>query len=254
MSVSPSLFLFAETRMTCSSDITIGGYPLRTMRRSYTVWKRFKPEDRIIRSRRKDQHNPHIQDMPWTRIDAERLELEFAYSVTADELRRRLGRAGFTRTTLEQEYLKHHQAHCGESGNMFFSTYPDSEAAFARAEAFQAATLDDWLEALAKAAKDGVTYVTRGVTTPSDILVDIITGRDYPTSDEFWPRHNLLGFPCASLDNMAVALLEVTNGDALCEQEVSMFVEYQGDSSFDDMRLRKKPRQNEVIFDDQEDI
>jgi hypothetical protein len=53
---------------------------------------------------------------------------------------------------------------------------------------------------------------------------------------------------------MAVALLEVTNGDALCEQEVSMFVKYQADSSFDDMRLRKKPRQNEVIFDDQEDI
>jgi hypothetical protein len=84
--------------------------------------------------------------------------------------------------------------------------------------------------------------------------VDIITGSDHPRSDEFWPRHSLSGFPCASLDNMAVALLEVTNGDALCEQEVSMFVKYQADSSFDDMRLRKKPRQNEVIFDDQEDI
>lgn len=174
--------------------------------------------------------------------------------MTADDLRRRLGRAGFTRTTLEQEYLTHHRAHSGESGNMFFSTYPDSGRAFARAEAYQAATLDDWLVALAKAVKDGVTYVTRNVTTPSDLLVDIITGRDHPTSDKFWPRHNLSGFPCASLDNMAVALLEVTNGDALCEQEVSMFVEYQGDSSFDDMRLRKKPRQNEVIFDDQEDI
>jgi hypothetical protein len=123
------------------------------MRRSYTVWERFRPEDRIIRSRRKDQRNSLIQGLPKTELDAQRLELDFAYSVTADDLRRRLGRAGFTRTTLEREYLKHHQAHCGESGNMFFSSYPDADRAFARAEAFQAATLDDWLEALAKAVR-----------------------------------------------------------------------------------------------------
>lgn len=35
---------FSEAkRMTCSSDITIGGYPLRTMRRSYTVWSASGP-------------------------------------------------------------------------------------------------------------------------------------------------------------------------------------------------------------------
>ncbi|MEZ2352225.1 HEPN/Toprim-associated domain-containing protein [Caballeronia sp. RCC_10] len=226
--------------MTRSSTITIGGYPLTTMRRSYTVWERFRPEDRIIRSRRKDQRNPHIQGLPTTQLEAQQLEIDFAYSVTADVLRQRLGRAGFTRTTLEQDFQKHYQAACGESGNMFFSSYPDADRAFARAEAFQAATLDDWLEALAKAVKEGVTFVSRRCTTPNDLLVDIITGSDHPTSDDLRPRHSLSGFPCTSLDNMAVALLEVTPGNAVCEQEVSMFVKYHGDTSFDDLRLRKK--------------
>ncbi|SPB14873.1 hypothetical protein NOV72_02104 [Caballeronia novacaledonica] len=123
---------------------------------------------------------------------------------------------------------------------MFFSSYPDAERAHARADAFRAATLDDWLEALTKAIKEGVTFVSRRCTTPTNVLVDIITGSDHPTSDDLLPQHCLSGFPCTSIDNMAVALLEVTPGNAVCEQEVSLFVQYQGDTTFDDLRLRKK--------------
>jgi len=228
-------------RMTCSSTITIGGYPLTTMRRSYTVWKRFKPEDRIIRSRRKDQRNPHLQGLPTTQLEAQQLEIDFAYSVTADVLRRRLGRAGFTRTTLEQEYQKYHDAVSKQPGTMFFSRGFETDAA--RVEAFRAATLDDWLEALAEAVRTGVTRVRRNgteVAEPTNILVDIITGCNAPSADGLRPEHCLLGFPCTSLDNMAVALLEVTSGDALCEQELSMLVRYHGDTTFDDLKLRKK--------------
>jgi hypothetical protein len=68
-------------------------------------------------------------------------------------------------------------------------------------------------------------------------------------------EHSLLGFPCPSLDNMAVALLEVVPGDALCEQEVTMFVEHQGDTAFDDMRL-KMPESTlaQYVFQDDDDI
>jgi HEPN/Toprim N-terminal domain 1 len=227
--------------MTCSSTITVGGYPLKVMRQSYSVWPRFKREDRIIRSRRKDQRNPHIQDMPDTALEAQQLEIDFAYSVDADVLRRRLGHAGFTRTSLEQEYLRYYAAICQRSETMFFDR--NAETAATRAEAFRSATLDNWLEALGETVRTGASRIRRNTgeaSEPENILVDIITGRDVPTSDDLMPNHCLLGFPCSSLDNMAVALLEVTPGDAGCEQEVSMFVEYQNDTTFDDMRLRKK--------------
>jgi hypothetical protein len=83
------------------------------------------------------------------------------------------------------------------------------------------------------------------------MLVNIITGPDWPDTPDQIPRHELNGFPCSSLDAMAVAPLEVTPGNALCEQRVTMFVEFDGDTSFDDMGLRKQPRpQSEPEFDD----
>lgn len=235
--------------MTCSSAITIGSYELGVWRRSYTVWERFEKKDRVIRSRKRS--------LDWDRSDGEqRLILEFAYSVTADVLRRRLGRAGFTRTTLEQEFTRYYEAICRQSGTLFFSTYLEGEKAQARADAFRAATLDDWLEALAKVVKVNVTRarrIAREVAHPEDILVDIITGSDSPRDDNLMPKHCVRGFPCSSLDNMAVALLEVMDGDVLCEQDVSMFVEYLDDTTFDDMRLRQKqPVQN--AFHDESDI
>jgi hypothetical protein len=232
--------------MTCSSTITIGGYPLDVMRHSYSVWQHFKREDRIIRSRRKDQRNPHIQGMPDTELEAQQLEIDFAYAVSADLLRQRLGRAGFTRTSLEQEYLRYYAAVSQRSETMFFDR--SAETAAIRAEAFRSATLDNWLEALGETVRTGASRIrrnTREVGEPDNILVDIITGRDEPSSRDLMPNHCLLGFPCSSLDNMAVALLEVTPGNPACEQEVSMFVEYQGDTTFDDMRLRKKCERHE---------
>jgi hypothetical protein len=233
--------------MTCSSEISIDGYELDTWRHSYTLWERFEKQDRIIRSRKYLLRNGEP-----------RMMLQFAYSITADVLRRRLGRAGFTRTTLEQEFLRFYQAVSRQSGTLFFKTYPDPEKARVRAEAFRAATLDDWLEALAKAVDAGVTRVRRNageVSHPKDILVDIITGSDYPHERDLMTEHSLLGFPCSSLNNMAVALLEVVPGHVLCEQEVTMFVEYQGDTTFDDMRLRApKPMPPQHSFHDEDDI
>ena len=238
--------------MTCSSTITIDGYPLDTMRHTYTVWQHFEKKDRIIRCRR-PQRNRHILDIPdaeqWTPPRGQ----QYAYSVTADVLRKRLGRAGYTRTTLEQEFLKYYSTVCRQSGTMFFNT--SSELALARAEAFRAATLDDWLEALEETVRTGVNRVGRNAGEfgrPENILVDIISGSDEPSDRNLMPYHSLLGFPCTSLNNMAVALLEVVPGDAACEQEVSMFIEYKGETTFDDMRIRKRANQN--IYHDENEI
>ncbi|WP_201640990.1 HEPN/Toprim-associated domain-containing protein [Paraburkholderia metrosideri] len=238
-------FIFGEIiNMTCSSTITIGGYPLDVMRRTYTVWHHFRPEDRIIRSRKRGQRNPHLQGVPTDPLEFHQLELDFAYSVCADVLRRRLGFAGFTLATLEKEYRRYYEAVCQCSGRLFFTG--DPEAAAARADAFRAATLDDWLEALKETVNTSMSRVRRNsreVAEPANILVNIITGSDEPGVSELRAHHGLLGFPCSSLDQMAVALLEVTPGNAVCEQEVSMFVRYQGDTTFDDMRLRTACRE-----------
>lgn len=230
--------------MTCSSEITIGGYELDVWRRSYTLWERFEKQDRLIRARK-----GFLSD------GEERISVEFVYSITAEVLRKRLGRAGFSWKTLEQEFLTFYQATCQKGGTLFFNPYPDAEKAQARAEAFRAATLDDWLEALAKAVKGNVTRVRRSageVFHPTNILVDIITGSSTFHERELMTKHCLFGFPCPSLDNMAIALLEVLPGDVLCEQEVTMFVEHQGDTTFDDMRLRtpKLAVIQEVSYDD----
>jgi hypothetical protein len=225
--------------MTCSSEITIGGHEFDVMRYSYTVWEHFKPEDRVIRSRAVPAH---------PRPDIAYLRRDFVYSITADVLRRRLARAGFNWTTLEQEFQKHYHAVCRRQGTLFFDKYPDAERALARAEAFRAATLNDWMDALAKTVEMGVTRVGRNAgefAQPKNILVDIISGSDAPEwfdCRQLMPEHCLYGFPCSSLNNMAVAMLEVVPSDALCEQEVTMFVEFKGDMTFDDMRLLKKPQ------------
>jgi hypothetical protein len=241
--------IFEEaTLMTCSSEISIGGYELKTWRRnSYILWPRFEKQDRIIRSRKGFLSNGETS-----------ISVEFVYSITADVLHRRLGRAGFTWTALEQEFLRFYQAACRKKGTLFFDPYPDAEKAQARAEAFRAATLNDWLEALAKAVKANVTRVRRNggeAPHPKNILVDIITGSDWSPECELMTEHSLLGFPCRSVDLMALALLEVVPGDALCEQEVTMFVEFQGDTTFDDMRLQTpKPTLSQQMFKDYDDI
>ena len=71
------------------------------------------------------------------------------------------------------------------------------------------------------------------------LALDIITGPDKPEFEELQPEHSLLGFPCSSFDNMAVALLEVTAGNATCELDVTSFILHRGDITFDDMLGRR---------------
>jgi hypothetical protein len=226
--------------MTCFSTISINGYPLSVMRYTYAVWEQFGQSDRLIRCTRRDMRTSHLQGVPRFEPEAQKLQLDFVYSVSADVLRRRLGRAGFTVTTLEQEFQRYYETFCANTGNKVFT--PSPEKAAAQAYAFRAATFNDWLAALEETVRAGVTRIRRScreVAEPTNILVDIITGSNQPIIHELMPKHSLDGFPCISLDNMAVALLEVTPGNAVCEQEVTDFIAYQGDTTFDDMRLRK---------------
>jgi len=213
--------------MQCVVQTTIGGYPITSTADSYNQWY-FLPEDRLIRCRQRSR---------------DRVDVECVYSVTADTLRRRLGRAGYNRASLEEEFRDYHDQirwrQRGENDNLHFT----GEFAEVYAEAFiSAGSLDDWLDALARAVKNGVTPSGRaavGFKPTGSLLVNIITGPDKPT---FWglePEHCLLGFPCCSFNNMAVALLEVTAGNSACELDVTSFILHRDDTSFDDMLGRR---------------
>ncbi|QIN60285.1 hypothetical protein SBC1_02600 [Caballeronia sp. SBC1] len=214
--------------MQCVVNATIGGYPIASTADSYNQWY-FLPEDRLIRCRQRS---------------CDSVDVECVYSVTADTLRRRLGRAGYNRASLEEEFRDYHdQIRCrrrGDRDNLHFT----GEFAEVYAEAFISAwSLDDWLDALARAVKNGVTHAgraTEGFRPTGNLLVNIITGPDQPELYGMELEHGLLGFPCSSLRNLAVALLEVTAGNAACELDVTSFIQHCDDSTFDDMLARRE--------------
>jgi hypothetical protein len=222
--------------MNCIVHTTIGGYPMASTVDRYNRW-RFKPEDRIIRCRRRDQRNPLIHGMPIDELDAKVVDTEYVYSITADTLRRRLGRAGYNRASLEKEFEEYHRKVCHQSEPPHLHFNSKSHA-----EAFCMSGLDDWLDALAQAVKAGVTpaqQAMKGFKPTGNSFVDIITGPEKPQSEELEPEHGLLGFPCSTFNNMAIALLEVAAGNAACELDVTTFVLHRGDITFDDMLGRR---------------
>jgi hypothetical protein len=90
--------------------------------------------------------------------------------------------------------------------------------------------------------KNGVTRSGRaaeGFKPTGSLLVNIITGPDKPERYGWEPEHGLLGFPCNSLSNMAIALLEVTAGNAAAELDVTSFILHRDDTAFDDMLGRR---------------
>jgi hypothetical protein len=229
-----------EINMDCIVSNTIGGYPIANTVNRYNRW-RFRPEDRIIRCRHADLSDTLTECTSLEVPDQAAVETEFVYSVTADTLRRRLGRAGYNRATLEQEFEEYYQKVCHSPGprHMHFT----GALAEAYGEAFcHSSSVDDWLDALAHLVKIGLTpdgRAKQGFLPTGNPLTDIITGPDKPFLEELKPEHGVFGFPCSNLNNMAVALLEVTAGNAACELDVTSFVLHRGDITFDDMLGRR---------------
>ncbi|WP_245253877.1 HEPN/Toprim-associated domain-containing protein [Paraburkholderia sp. LEh10] len=205
-----------------SAFITINGYPLQTTRFRYRRW-RFKREDRAIR------HTSHRK---------------YSYVTSAAVMRKRLAEAGYNRTALELEYLRTLQKISVEGAESYFRTrccigrYTSAQ----RAEAFRRASLNDWLFAL----KENITNRKARFTNPPelvdepgrpaevDVLIDILTYSEstiYPIETE----HLLTAFPCASLDCMAVAMLEVVPDSAECILNVTDLVNHELVYCFDDL-------------------
>lgn len=68
--------IMENTMEECVVHATIGGYPIASTVNSYNRW-RFRPEDRIIRCRRRDQRNPLPHIMSTDKSDADVVEMQF---------------------------------------------------------------------------------------------------------------------------------------------------------------------------------
>ncbi|WP_250477297.1 HEPN/Toprim-associated domain-containing protein [Caballeronia sp. INML1] len=221
--------------MDCFAHATIGGYQVATTLNCYSPW-RFLPEDRIVRCRPKKHLNPLTYGMTTDKTDAEKVDIEFVYSTTAGTLRQRLGRAGFNRATLEKEVLAHLEKLRNQSESNCLQLTGGLAEAYG--ETFSLLSFENWLHVLGEAVEAGQTSARRRSRNGDSIanpLVNLIVGSEKRASDGVQPEHAVLGFPCTSLDNMAVALLEVTPGSARCELDVTSFVLHRGDKAFDDM-------------------
>ena len=205
--------------MNYIANISIGSYQLASSVNGYDQWQ-FEPDDRIIRCSQKYRRTQQTYGPPIVEPDLEVVNIEYVYSISADILRRRLGRAGFSRASLEKE----------------FREWASSQV---HRDAVSNAGLDEWLDALAKVTKAGLTPSQRsgqGFIQTVGLLVDIIMGQgQQKIGRTVAPQHDVDGFPCSTLNNMAVALLEVTPGKALCELDVTQLVLHRGDTTFDDM-------------------
>ncbi|CAG9242114.1 HEPN/Toprim-associated domain-containing protein [Paraburkholderia caribensis] len=207
-----------------SAFITINGYGLKTTRLGYRRW-RFKREDRAIR--------------PMDRR-------EYLYVTSAAVMRKRLAEAGYNRTALELEYLRTLQKIHAEGAESYFDVrcYAGRYTSAERADACRRASLNDWLFAL----KENITNHMERFPDPPEfvdepgrpaevnVLIDTLAcsrSTIYPIETE----HLQNAFPCASLDCMAVAMLEVVPDTAECILDVTSLVDHVLVYCFDDLRF-----------------
>jgi hypothetical protein len=208
------------------ANITIGGYKLKSTEDCYRRW-RFTRDDRVIRN----------NDFPG-----------YLYVTSSKNLRARLARAGYDRTSLELDFLRYLQnaAKAGEMPFYFRDDICDGRySAREQMEAFRGATLDDWLFAL----KEYITNRCHDLNAPCrtsdsasrsvdvEILIGLIARDDFLFDGHIELQHGVKAFPCSGLDNMAVAMLEVLPETAECVLDVSELVLSSRAYSFDDLIL-----------------
>lgn len=208
-----------------SAFITINGYPLETTQLRYRRW-RFKREDRTI------GHSTFSK---------------YLYVTSASVMRKRLAEAGYDRTALELEYLRSLQtifASQDAASHFYDRCFAGRYTPAERAEACRRASLDDWLLAL----KENIINQQERFPEPPEIvdvpgrpsevnvLIDTLACNRTTLFSPIKTEHLQNAFPCASLDCMAVAMLEVVPDSAECILNVTALVDHELVYSFDDLR------------------
>lgn len=214
------------------AHLTIGGYPIFASKNHYDRWY-FRAADRVMRSRKKSQRNSLI----WGAAEpheANEEEVDYLYVASGSTLRRRLSLAGFSRETLEREF---HEFISQRLSNLEDLAQFDEAWAAQNAQLaslLRASTLDAWLVCLKTAVKEGIPGwrwddVRHAYSDP--LLHLFFEPDDYGDTH---PEHET-GFPCRTLESMAVAMLEVLPEDVECALDVTDLINGGWTNSFADM-------------------
>lgn len=214
------------------AQITIGEYPIFSTKNYYHQWY-FRKKDRVIRARPKSQRNTLI----WTAADTneqDEEETDYLYVCSGTVLRRRLELAGFNRETLEREYkecIAQRIANCEEMAQQDYEWAKD----FAQPiQTLKASSLADWLKALKTAVDERIPgwCWDEEKDKYSDPLLHLLFAHD-EFSDE--PSIHDTGFPCRTLESMAVAMLEIMPSDVECVLDITDLVGGGWTDSFEDL-------------------
>lgn len=212
--------------------IKICGYPIFSTKNHYDRWF-FRKKDRVIRARKKSQRNtliwcaaePHEQNEE---------ETDYLYVVSGSVLRRRLELAGFNRGTLEREFKEYIARRIASFENLFPLDDRWTNEHSERAAILKASDLADWLMCLKIAIDGGITHWQWDERKQNyiDPLLHIMFA-----SDEFWDEASLheTGFPCQTLESMAVAMLDILPAQAECVLDVTDLVEGGWTDAFEDI-------------------
>lgn len=208
--------------MTRLAHLTIDGFPLASWENQVPNWY-FTTEDRVVRTRTKSQRNLMICDPMRHEREMNDIETEYVYSVRGSVLKERLEAAGFNRQSLEKDFMARREHLLGSAIGLTPYGVTRKQAK-AKIEALRSESLVAFLGALR--------YVVSLKISPlrnrhlegrfPDPLVRLLIGKAYA----YYPAgEHGTGFPCAALENLAVAVLEVMPGSVECVLDVTDLVQ-----------------------------
>ncbi|ELV2768969.1 TPA: hypothetical protein NQG29_004104 [Enterobacter cloacae] len=221
--------------MSTWTDISIGNFTLYDTQNDYYQWY-FQDGDRV-------REIVKEEDGTWSE------DTFIGYRTTVAQMRRRLQLNGYDRAALERDFA-----------TAIESWKADSIAEMAELESkdhahgehylqykitwlkhvipvLENATLDDWLERLNKAAhwpgnESDFSQLLTWIETGDPVLSLMVSSVD---GDCLWVRDSNFNFPCTQQDFYSLAILLITEDDAVCELDLKWLISAGWIDDFDDL-------------------
>lgn len=153
--------------------------------------------------------------------------------ITANVLRRRLELAGFNRESLEREFQESIVQRISFEENLAENDWATAVTKI-KLPLLKSTTLQDWMERLKIIVDHGLTTWrwAEKKAEYDDPLLSVLLTPDYWSEEGV--EHDL-GFPCRSLENLAVAMLEILPGETECVLDVTDLVGGGWTDAFEDL-------------------
>ncbi|AXS16834.1 TPA: hypothetical protein L9U43_004273 [Klebsiella pneumoniae] len=221
--------------MSTWSHISIGNFTLYATQNSYYQWY-FQKSDRVREINKEE-------DGYWSE------KTFIGYRTTVAQMRRRLQLNGYDRAALERDFST--AIECWKTDSIAELTALESEK-HQHGEFYlqyriiwlkhvipvlENATLDDWLERLNKAAcwpskESDFSQILTWIETGDPVLSLMVSSVD---GDCSWVRDSNFNFPCTEQDFYSLAILIITEDDAVCELDLKWLISAGWIDDFDDL-------------------